>query len=38
VRQLLDEIDDATSGEVKVEPERKPAPAQRAPQRQPAKR
>jgi hypothetical protein len=38
VRQLLDEIDDATSGEVKVapEPERKPAP--RPPGRQPAKR
>jgi uncharacterized protein (DUF1499 family) len=38
VRQLLDEIDDATSGEVKVapEPERKPAPRQ--PGRQPAKR
>jgi uncharacterized protein (DUF1499 family) len=37
VRQLLDEIDDATSGDVKVapEPERKPAPRQ---QRQPAKR
>ena len=38
VRQLLDEIDDATSGEVKVEPERTPAPAQRAPQRQPTTR
>jgi uncharacterized protein (DUF1499 family) len=38
VRQLLDEIDDATSGEVKVEPEHSPAPAQRPPQRQPARR
>jgi hypothetical protein len=38
VRQLLEEIDDATSGEIKVEPERKPAPAQRQPARQPAKR
>lgn len=36
VRQLLEEIDDATSGEVKPEPERKPAP--RPPGRQPAKR
>jgi hypothetical protein len=33
---LLEEFDDATSGEVKPEPERKPA--QRQPQRQPAKR
>jgi uncharacterized protein (DUF1499 family) len=36
VRQLLEEIDDATSGEVKPEPERKTAP--RPPGRQPAKR
>jgi uncharacterized protein (DUF1499 family) len=36
VRQLLDEIDDATSGEVKAAPE--PKPAQRPPARQPAKR
>jgi uncharacterized protein (DUF1499 family) len=46
VRQLLEEIDDATSGEVKLTPERKPAPTQRQPapgqqrqpQRQPANR
>ena len=44
VRQLLEEIDDATSGEVKLTPERKPAPVQRPPaqqrqpQRQPANR
>jgi uncharacterized protein (DUF1499 family) len=47
VRQLLEEIDDATSGEMKLTPERKPAPAQRQPapgqqrpptQRQPANR
>jgi hypothetical protein len=35
VRQLLEEIDDAASGDSKAEPERRPAPA--AP-RQPAKR
>ena len=46
VRQLLEEIDDATSGEVKLTPERKPTPVQRQPapgqqrqpQRQPANR